>query len=240
MELPNQYTYGSNKNSLHRVGSQQQQSWQQQPVTNQPQNYQQEPLPYTVPPPLQPPQPPAFTLPPGWITATDPVSGRMYYANASTGQTSWDPPSLPPPPPPPVQLISPPASVPNPDMIQKILQPRILTTQSSINTSGLVVPIARACISKAITSQNSKENAVEFERLSAGTISDLARIQLNYREEQAQAFDEEEGSCDDERKRYFYEPLKPFELPITSKAPHIEPGRVEMRLFSLLDALGKL
>ena len=80
---------------------------------------------------------------------------------------------------------------------------------------------------------------MEFEGLSAGTISDLARIQLNHREEQEAQIGsgtEEEGG----REKYLYEPLKPFELPITSKAPHIEPGRVEMRMFSLLDALGKI
>lgn len=45
----------------------------------------------------QPPQP----LPPGWMAVTDPVSGRVYYANPTTGQTSWEPPMLAPPPPPP-------------------------------------------------------------------------------------------------------------------------------------------
>ena len=37
-------------------------------------------------------------LPPGWITASDPISGRIYYANASTGETSWEAPILSPPP----------------------------------------------------------------------------------------------------------------------------------------------
>jgi hypothetical protein len=124
-----------------------------------------------------------------------------------------------------------------------MVQDKLLPIQSSLNMPGLVVPIARACISKAIiTSQSSsKENEIEFKGLSAGAISDLARIQLNYRTELAQMNGGERGSSrDKDRKRYCYEPLKPFELPITSKAPHIEPGRVEMRMFSLLDALGKI
>merc|ERR1719230_231470 len=35
-------------------------------------------------------------LPPGWEQATDPATGRPYYANRSTGETSWTPPTPPP------------------------------------------------------------------------------------------------------------------------------------------------
>ena len=38
-------------------------------------------------------------LPPGWELATDPASGRTYYADPETGESSWTPPPLPPPPP---------------------------------------------------------------------------------------------------------------------------------------------
>ena len=31
----------------------------------------------------------AATLPPGWQAVTDPGSGRTYYANQSTGESSW-------------------------------------------------------------------------------------------------------------------------------------------------------
>ncbi|KAL7561967.1 hypothetical protein ACA910_022522 [Epithemia clementina (nom. ined.)] len=34
-------------------------------------------------------------LPVGWVAATDPASGRTYYFHADSGETSWDPPSLP-------------------------------------------------------------------------------------------------------------------------------------------------
>lgn len=37
----------------------------------------------------------AAGLPPGWSAAVDPGSGRTYYVNASTGQTSWEPPAVP-------------------------------------------------------------------------------------------------------------------------------------------------
>ena len=31
-------------------------------------------------------------LPPGWLEATDPGSGRSYYVNMQTGTTQWEPP----------------------------------------------------------------------------------------------------------------------------------------------------
>jgi len=43
-----------------------------------------------------PPPPGGGALPPGWGSAVDPASGRMYYVNSETGQTSWDPPMAPP------------------------------------------------------------------------------------------------------------------------------------------------
>lgn len=54
-----------------------------------------------APPPL---------LPPGWMAVTDPVSGRVYFANPTTGQTSWEPPRVAPPPPP----VLPPPPPPKP------------------------------------------------------------------------------------------------------------------------------
>ncbi|KAG7347521.1 WW domain containing protein [Nitzschia inconspicua] len=35
-------------------------------------------------------------LPPGWESAHDPSSGRLYYFHRSTGQRSWDKPTLQP------------------------------------------------------------------------------------------------------------------------------------------------
>ncbi|CAB9520060.1 domain protein [Seminavis robusta] len=35
------------------------------------------------------------SLPAGWTSAIDPSSGRVYYANSTTGESSWEPPSIP-------------------------------------------------------------------------------------------------------------------------------------------------
>jgi len=44
--------------------------------------------------------PPA--LPPGWEQITDPSSGRPYFCNRQTGQSSWEPPAAAPAGPPPL------------------------------------------------------------------------------------------------------------------------------------------
>ena len=45
------------------------------------------------PPAGPPPGTMAQIMPPGWTSAVDPASGRVYYANATTGATSWTYPS---------------------------------------------------------------------------------------------------------------------------------------------------
>ena len=53
----------------------------------------------------QPQQPVPAQLPPGWLAMQDPTSGRTYYANQQTGQTTWDPPpGAPAPTPVPIQI----------------------------------------------------------------------------------------------------------------------------------------
>jgi len=57
--------------------------------------------------------------------------------------------------------------------------------------------------------------------MTSGTIADLARAQSEYRMEyQAQDGLKEENVHDDSnKKRWNYEPIKPFELTIISKTP---------------------
>ena len=180
--------------------------------------------------------PPQVSLPPGWITATDPISGNLYYANPSTGQTSWQPPVMiipPPPPPPPI------ASCAQPSFVQTTSFEMPVTY--TINTTGLLIPSARAIINKSINNNSSpspetndgtwtdtmvpssQQVPVELQ-MKAGMIADLANVQSNYRREQGQ-------------DEYSYEPLKPFELPISLSVEQTAESRLDVRLFSLMETL---
>ena len=293
-------------------------------------------------PSFPPPQPPPSShppLPPGWEQAIDPASGSAYYANRSTGETSWTPPFPPPlpviPPPqvmqqpqhlvhqpsqhfipqgqqfiyapsaqPPV-VAQPPivpmianlsghnasAKMQQPNYPQQYLPPNqvhqvemnpsitqtlppntnIPTPQqqesqttvthnssglglSTSTTPGLLVPSVRAMIDVEYT-QRSKGAAVpklELEGLSAGVIADLCNVTREMKSENADKGDfaealegtssinhKKQGGGDDEDDQY-YVPLQPFALPVSSVPPHIEPGRVDIRLHALQSKLGKI
>jgi len=261
------------------------------------QNAQQHPQTATQPSfhaPIAPPPLQTAPLPPGWIAVTDPVSGRVYYANSITGQTTWEPPApVPPPPPPPPTTIPPPPLRQHPLPVNnnnfaanivpsvagtfpfqnpeatRMLQPHStgvtvdaatqqeiminncnsIQVPNTLNIKGLLIPSTRALITNELLSFNATSTStlqdgsekelmkqLEFSELSSGTVADLARVQTEYRMEQLGQTVEE----DDVKKQWYYEPIKAFELPIVSKTPHIEPGRVEIRLVSLMDALGKI
>merc|ERR1719379_1781726 len=51
--------------------------------------------------------PPGPSLPPGWEQATDPASGRPYFCNRATGETSWTPPAAQAPAPAPAPMAPP-------------------------------------------------------------------------------------------------------------------------------------
>jgi len=63
-----------------------------------------EPEPEPEPVPEPEPEPPADALPPGWTEHVDPRSGKTYYYNKSTKETSWKKPSAAPAPPPSDEL----------------------------------------------------------------------------------------------------------------------------------------
>ena len=155
----------------------------------------------------QPPPPHSPALPPGWITANDPVSGRIYYANASTGQTSWDPP------PPPVVL--PPPTIPT-------------TTTASVvtnNNSNMLVPT----VTRMMTMEQQEPNKVELPNLSGGMIADLIHIQ--------QTNSQNNNNQDISTNNPYDNPIHIPTLPITAQPPHIEPGRVEIRMHALFRQL---
>ena len=65
-------------------------------ATGQTQWHPPQPEPAAAQPPPPPPPPPPSSLPAGWVATTDPTSGQTYYANPTTGQSSWTVPVAPP------------------------------------------------------------------------------------------------------------------------------------------------
>mmetsp|Transcript_34087 Transcript_34087/g.61224 ORF Transcript_34087/g.61224 Transcript_34087/m.61224 type:complete len:299 (+) Transcript_34087:64-960(+) len=283
----------------------------------------------SFPPPPPPSHPP---LPPGWEQAIDPASCLPYYANRSTGETSWAPPPCFPPPPPPPMLMPPqqlqqqnqhfhheqpqimygsaqpgvPAQQLAPQVAYDIPgnnmsmpsnysqqyppnQPQVETRPSNpqplpanphvaipqqqesqtmmthISSSGLgpstatspglLVPSVRAMIdaeyTHKVTSGASVVPTLELEGLTAGAIADLCNVSREMKSRNVDGGDfaavsemgnyqkRGEGAQDDEVGHY-YLPLRPFSLPVSSLPPHIEPGRVDIRLHALHSKLGKI
>lgn len=211
------------------------------------------------PPPPPPSTASTLPLPPGWVRATDPISGETYYANTLTGQTSWDPPPpqvvgyssnpipIPPPPPHPPRNTS---SNTNDSALSRVINEGMMIP-SLPNTTSLIIS-TRTTIQKSIAAKASNattqcdydgvtEEEMEFEQMSAGRIADLAHVQVEYYSGTSDADGSQAGGVVDMSKNpRRYEPLRPFEMPLTLKAPHIEPGRVEIRLMSLMESLRKI
>jgi len=87
----------------------------------------------------------------------------------------------------------------------------------------LLVPVARAIVERSLSSHEIAP-PLEHAEMTAGLIADLAH---------AQQEEKIVGAG-------YYEPLRPHDLPITAKAPYIEPGRVDIRFMSLMDSLDKI
>ena len=168
----------------------------------------------------QPPSSPMI-LPPGWVTANDPGSGRQYFANPATGETQWHPPpgttmmpqppsgvSLPPPPPPALtQSAVPPENSPQ--------EPLGLVARAQVMIRNLTHEDPSPSLAQ--------DEPIEFPEMSAGMLADLCHIQQQTFPNQAA-----------------YTPVQPILLSSTSKPPHMEEGRLEIRLATLYDQLRRL
>lgn len=241
--------------------------------------------------------------------ATFVASGRHYYANRASGETSWEPP-LPPPPPPRFSVPPPPPSQPpmvplnqgamlhqNPVHSQQhqqsqqfnpafpppilqipqntqipvghpthfpppqpmltgqanIIQPEQIQTtgkvgyqfdSSTATTPGLLVPSVRSMMNAEI-SKNPLPR-LELEGLTAGAVADLCNVTTEFRARTTNidkgdfADDGETQPASSDDMNQYYMPLEPFALPVASRAPHIEAGRVDIRLHALYSKLNRI
>mmetsp|Transcript_23037 Transcript_23037/g.34577 ORF Transcript_23037/g.34577 Transcript_23037/m.34577 type:complete len:183 (-) Transcript_23037:251-799(-) len=170
-------------------------------------------------------------LPPGWEAAQDPVSGHTYYANRSTGETSWTPPPMPiftPPPPPPIAMIQAPSMEPSSAMTA-LSTPSLNGSMIYSSNSILLVPSVMGMLQEEEQSRKSTSatTSLELEKLSAGKVADLCIVAAQ--------------SEDTIKLCSQYEvPLDPSMLPIDGRPPVVEQGRVEVRLCALYDALASI
>ena len=180
--------------------------------------------------PFPPPPLIALPLPPGWEEARDPSSGRIYFANRSTGETSWVRPALTSSQniniastgsihaPSVSTFMQYGQSIPgNSFQFKNIHNP--LFSSNSILPVPSVLGMLQEEQQMITTPSNVK---LELDKLTGGKLSDLHNISLQQNPD-----------------REAYEPLDVASLPIDSRPPTIEPGRLEVRLASLYEALGR-
>ena len=140
---------------------------------------------------------------------------------------------LPPPPPPPPRstLVQQQAPV-SATQINGRTAPQSLTNEKT--GVGEIVSQVRALIDTDWTlDRGGEEGALELPELSAGALADLCHMQEEFRE----VGNGVEGSG---AAKAPYEPLEPHALRSTVRRPHIEPGRVEIRMMALYDKLRQL
>lgn len=177
-------------------------------------------------------------LPIGWVEATDPKSGRKYYANPTTRETRWDPPPL-------VSSSAAPSTTAAPSALSKAhsgsggssgatsrglgQSGNKLYTAPTVNTAlahpSTLVPVARAMLDKAgAFPDETVASDVELNSITAGQIADLCRIQHKTVE------------CGE---RVAYTPLNPFRMSAHSHLGGTEEGRLDVRLSALRRELQK-
>jgi hypothetical protein len=161
-------------------------------------------------------------LPSGWIIATDPSTGKTYFANPASGETSW----VPPPPPPP-------------------RQPTKIPPQSNIASSSYDDRISNPSNFPVLAANKSIKEAKESDiepmeiNLTGGMISDLVKAQFIHRRQPNQTFHMSYTNFNQKQEER-YIPLNLAELPELFSLPHQEKVRIETRILSLKEALSKI
>jgi len=203
-------------------------------------------------------------IPPGWNAYTDACTGRVYYANEVTGQSQWEPPLMTPSnitlnnsTPYPTKVSS---DTWNSSIINSSNTPGTSTSsssaisQASLQQSNILTAIpnsslltsTRASMIQGMSSQanNNTLPFIDYPGIPAGMIADLVHLQLDWRASQYQTVVQQTHDVkaykDDYHKSCYYEPIQPFEMPLSLKDRQVEMGRVAVRYRTLMDELQKI
>jgi hypothetical protein len=195
-------------------------------------------------------------LPPGWMQATDPASGRIYYCNPTSKETRWDPPSAPipipaPPLPLPVPLqLQPVPVVPDPCSVAASVHSSSTHSSSTHAPSSLGKGSGRGTNAHS-TSQQSSSYSPD---LSPDLIVPVVRSlfdKVASLPDPALALDLElDGltageiadlchiqQADTHGSNQAYLPLNPYKMPILAKRPEVEHARLDVRIVELKEKL---
>lgn len=82
------------------------------------------------------------------------------------------------------------------------------------------------------------ECEIELPDLTAGALADLCNIRRDNNMQSTTSDPEHESNT--ECNVVPYEPLEPHSMDVFARPPHVEPGRVEIRMLSLYDKLQQL
>lgn len=118
---------------------------------------------------------------------------------------------------------------------------------STAATPGLLVPSVRAMIDEEYTNKTTDNSdrvpKLELEHLTAGAIADLCNVSRDSCNIHIDGGDygvSRDKQEEAEEANQYYAPLQPFSLSVSSRPPHIELGRVDMKLHALHRKLCKI
>ena len=191
-------------------------------------------------------------LPPGWVQATDPNSGRIYYANPLTKETRWDPPPPPPTPKLSSSIIDAPSSAGGSGgsgsggqhSFGSHGRSNILTgnplysavDNAAYDNPAQLVAMTRNMLDKAAAFPEQTINSdLELHSITPGQIADLCQLQQQ-QQQQSSAAAAFSGDKNNEQI-VAYTPINPYRITTTSKTQITEKARLDVRARSLKEKL---
>ena len=211
-------------------------------------------------------------LPPGWVQATDPTSGKTYYCNPQTRETKWERPTVvtntsmmpqqqqqqqPPLPPGWVEAKDPSSGQVyfcNPQTRETRWERPVSTNSTPPNSNVQDVHSdTRLNLSKSTSTQipsvkevksNNSDTQCDFDELRSLTVGQIAHL-AKLQQRSKKALDEIEAEVSNNlpsngiNDKTNYVPLELSSMSSLSVAERVEPGRLDVRIYSLREELKK-
>jgi hypothetical protein len=167
------------------------------------------------------------SLPPGWIETLDPKTGKKYYTNLTTKESSWEFPAFPPASNGASLHSSKKSSLTFHDLSSSRGSSFFSAPKNNMawDNPSKLIPMTRLMLDKRVAFPKETENAdIEMLSITPGQIADLCKIQHRTH------------GCG---PNVAYNPLNPYRMSIMSEIEPIEEARMDARMSSLIDDLAK-